>query len=129
MTLRVPYIADDAIERDAAALLAQYAYAKGVEIRAAIPIGGHRREASQAWHRVRRHHRLFGVPRDPECDADILGAIFFDERRIVIDESLDPEERPHMEGRYRFTHEGGGHWRLHRGVLGDRLIKAHPDSE
>jgi hypothetical protein len=38
MTLRVPYIADDAIERDAAALLAQYAYAKGVEIRVPIPI-------------------------------------------------------------------------------------------
>ena len=49
-------------------------------------------------------------------DPDILGAIFFDERRIVIDESLDPEENPSKEGRYRFTlaHEGGGHWRLHR---------------
>jgi Zn-dependent peptidase ImmA (M78 family) len=42
--------------------------------------------------------------------------MFFDESRIVIDESLDPEERPAIEGRYRFTlaHEGGGHWRLHR---------------
>ena len=38
MTLRVPYIADDALERDAEALLAQYAYAKGAEIRAPIPI-------------------------------------------------------------------------------------------
>ena len=52
----------------------------------------------------------------PRFDPDILGAIFFDERRIVIDESLDPEENPSKEGRYRFTlaHEGGGHWRLHR---------------
>ena len=50
------------------------------------------------------------------ADPDILGAIFFDDRRIVIDESLDPEENPSKEGRYRFTlaHEGGGHWRLHR---------------
>ena len=34
----------------------------------------------------------------------------------MIDESLDPEENPSKEGRYRFTlaHEGGGHWRLHR---------------
>jgi hypothetical protein len=42
--------------------------------------------------------------------------MFFDEARIVIDESLDPEENPAKEGRYRFTlaHEGGGHWRLHR---------------
>ena len=62
-------------------------------------------------------HRLFGVPREPDrADPDILGAIFFDESRIVIDESLDPEEHPFREGRYRFTlaHEGGGHWRLHR---------------
>jgi Zn-dependent peptidase ImmA (M78 family) len=34
----------------------------------------------------------------------------------VLDESLDPEENPTKEGRYRYTvaHEGGGHWRLHR---------------
>ena len=44
------------------------------------------------------------------------GRSWFDDRRIVIDESLDPEENPSKEGRYRFTlaHEGGGHWRLHR---------------
>ena len=61
-------------------------------------------------------HRLFEVPRSGfGFEPDILGAIFFDERRIVIDESLDPEENPSKEGRYRFTlaHEVG-HWRLHR---------------
>jgi hypothetical protein len=62
-------------------------------------------------HRLLNHPRS-GLGRDP----DILGAMVFDERRIVIDQSLDPEENPSMEGRYRFTlaHEGGGHWRLHR---------------
>jgi Zn-dependent peptidase ImmA (M78 family) len=42
--------------------------------------------------------------------------MYFDDRQIVIDESLDPELNPRKEGRYRFTlaHEGGGHWRLHR---------------
>ena len=52
-------------------------------------------------------------------DPDIFGAIWIDTGRIVIDESLDPEERPAMEGRYRFTlaHEGGGHWRLHHGLV------------
>ena len=62
-------------------------------------------------------HDLFGVPRTGDgSDPDILGAMFFEEARIVIDESLDPEEYPAREGRYRFTlaHEGGGHWRLHR---------------
>jgi hypothetical protein len=42
------------------------------------------------------------VPRSgPGLDPDILGAIYFGERRIVIDESLDPEENPSKEGRYR----------------------------
>ena len=52
-------------------------------------------------------------------DPDIFGAIWLDSGKIIIDESLDPEERPAMEGRYRFTlaHEGGGHWRLHRGLV------------
>ena len=59
-------------------------------------------------------HRCSACRADPGREPDILGAIFFDERRIVIDESLDPEENPSKEGRYRFTlaHEGGGHWRL-----------------
>ena len=49
----------------------------------------------------------------------MFGAIWLDTGEIVIDESLDPEEQPSMEGRYRFTlgHEGGGHWRLHRPLV------------
>jgi GNAT superfamily N-acetyltransferase len=46
------------------------------------------------------------------------------DRQITVgcrasDESLDPEVRPAIEGRYRFTlgHEGGGHWRLHRPLV------------
>jgi hypothetical protein len=52
-------------------------------------------------------------------DPDILGAIFFDRKRIVIDESLDPDANPAKEGRYRYTaaHEVG-HWRLHRTLFG-----------
>jgi hypothetical protein len=38
MTVRAPYIADESIERDAEALLAQFAHARGVAIRAPIPI-------------------------------------------------------------------------------------------
>lgn len=56
-------------------------------------------------------------PRDG-FDPDILGAIFFEEKRIVVDESLDPDANPAKEGRYRYTaaHEVG-HWRLHRGLF------------
>lgn len=113
----VPYLLDETIERDAVALLAEYAQKLGVVIVPPIPIE----------HIIEKHlklrielddtHRLFGVPRSGlSTEPDILGAMFFDEARIVIDESLDPEENPSKEGRYRFTlaHEGGGHWRLHR---------------
>lgn len=44
-----------------------------------------------------------------------LGATWVGQRRVRIDESLDPSVYPAMEGRYRFTlsHEVG-HWELHR---------------
>lgn len=63
-------------------------------------------------------HQMLRVPRPSWQDADILGAVFFDQARIVIDESLDPVENPAKEGRCRFTlaHEGG-HWRLHRDLF------------
>ena len=50
MTLRVPYVSDENIERDAEALLAQYAHAKGVEVRAPIPIEDIIDEGFEALH-------------------------------------------------------------------------------
>ncbi len=46
---------------------------------------------------------------------DALGAMWAAERRVRVDSSLDPDEFPRKEGRYRFTvaHEIG-HWQLHR---------------
>jgi hypothetical protein len=115
MSKPVPYLSDEAIERDAA-LLAEYAQAHGVTVKPPIPIENIVEKHLKLRVEFDDTHKLFGIPRDPESDPDILGAIFFDETRIVIDESLDPEENPTKEGRYRFTlaHEGGGHWRLHR---------------
>jgi hypothetical protein len=103
MSIPVPYLSDEVIERDAAALLAEYARARGVTVRPPIPIEDIVEKHLKLRVEFDDTHKLFGIPRDPECDADILGAIFFDEARIVIDESLDPEENPAMEGRYRFT--------------------------
>lgn len=54
-----------------------------------------------------------------ELDApDVLGAIWIEDKRVAIDESLDPSVNTHLEGRYRFTvgHEAG-HWVLHREQL------------
>jgi hypothetical protein len=114
----VPYLAEEANERDAEALLAEFARARDVVIAPPIPIEDI----------IEKHLKLciefddidahWGVKRliDPEGDPQILGAIYFDDKRIVINQGLDPDEYPFMEGRYRFTlaHEGGGHWRLHR---------------
>jgi Zn-dependent peptidase ImmA (M78 family) len=120
MTLRVPYIADDVIERDAEALLAQYAHARGIEIRAPIPIEDIVEKHLKLRIEFDDLHRLLDVPRSGfGLDPDLFGAIWLESGTIVIDESLDPEERPEREGRYRFTlaHEGGGHWRLHRPLV------------
>ena len=117
MTKFVPYLADEEIERDAAALLAEYAHARGVTIEPPIPIEDIVEKHLKLGIEFDDTHRLFNVPRSGlGLEPDIIGAIFFDDARIVIDESLDPEENPVKEGRYRFTlaHEGGGHWRLHR---------------
>jgi hypothetical protein len=115
MTITVPYISDEVIERDAAALLADFAQLRGVTIALPIPIEEIVEKHLKLGIEFDDTHRLFGVPR-PERRPDILGALFFDKARIVIDESLDPDQDPDKEGRYRFTlaHEGGGHWRLHR---------------
>jgi hypothetical protein len=51
---------------------------------------------------------------------DVDGFEFpIDPDRQAFDESLDPDENPAKEGRYRYTaaHEVG-HWRLHRGLFG-----------
>jgi Zn-dependent peptidase ImmA (M78 family) len=115
MTKKVPYLTPEAIEQDAAALLDEYARARGVVIVPPIPIEDILEKHLKLGIEFDDTHSLFGIPRSGTA-PDILGAMFFKEERIVIDESLDPEEHPAMEGRYRFTlaHEGGGHWRLHR---------------
>lgn len=117
MTKFVSYVSDEVIEKDAQALLAEYAYARGVTIEAPIPIDDIVEKHLKIGIEFDDMHRRFGVPRlGIGFDPDILGAIYFDQKRIVIDESLDPDANPAKEGRYRFTlaHEGGGHWRLHR---------------
>lgn len=121
MGLKVAYVSDEAIEKDAQALLADYAQARGIAIEAPIPIDDIVEKYLKLGIEFDDMHQRFGVPRSGiGFDPDILGAIYFDQKRIVIDESLDPEAFPAKEGRYRFTlaHEGGGHWRLHRHLFG-----------
>jgi Zn-dependent peptidase ImmA (M78 family) len=129
MTKFVSYVSDEAIEKDAQALLAEYAQARGVTIEAPIPIDDIVEKHLKIGIEFDDMHRRFGVPRSGiGFDPDILGAIYFDQKRIVIDESLDPDAYPAKEGRYRFTlaHEGGGHWRLHRHLFGKDPAQTSP---
>ena len=118
MPKKVPYLDEQSIERDAAALLAEFQQARGVVITRQVPIEDIVEKHLKLGIEFDDMHRLLNHPRSDVFgfEPDILGAMYIDERRIVIDESLDPEKNPSMEGRYRFTlaHEGGGHWRLHR---------------
>jgi Zn-dependent peptidase ImmA (M78 family) len=116
MPKRVPFLREEQIERDSMAVLAEFEQARGRKIVQPVPIEDIVEKHLKLGVEFDDMHRLLGVPRSRSAESDILGAIFFDEHRIVIDECLDPEENRSKEGRYRFTlaHEGGGHWRLHR---------------
>ncbi|GAB2178320.1 ImmA/IrrE family metallo-endopeptidase [Dongia sp. agr-C8] len=115
MAKSVPFLSTEEIERDAELLLAEFAQTRCVKLVPPIPIEDIIEKHQKLRIEFDDLHELLGVPR-PLGQTDILGAIFFDDGRIVVDESLDPEVNPKQEGRYRFTlgHEGGGHWRLHR---------------
>jgi len=91
MSRLVPYLPEVAIEREAMALLTEYARARGVPIAPPIPIEDIVEKHLKLGIEFDDTHRLFGLPRSGR-DPDILGAMFFEDRRIVLDESLDPEE-------------------------------------
>ena len=119
MPKKVPYLKEEQIECDAAALLAEFERARGVRVVRAVQIEDIIEKHLKLGVEFDDLHRLFQYPRSGfGFEPDILGAMFFEERRIIIDEFLDPEENPSMERRYRFTlaHEVG-HWRLHRGLF------------
>src|SRR3954465_7711783 len=104
MPKKVPYRSEEQIERDAAALLAEYEQARGVVITRKVPIEDIVEKHLKLGIEFDDMHQLLQLPRSGFAPGpDILGALFFDKRRIYIDESLDPEDNPSKEGRYRFT--------------------------
>ena len=125
MSRFVPYLADEAIERDAVSLIEEYEHARGVRIKPPIPIEDILEKHLKLRIEFDDLHARHNVPRPENGQTDILGAIYGD-GSIFIDESLDPEENPVREGRYRFTlaHEGGGHWRLHQHLIKEDTAQA-----
>lgn len=98
----------DDFENEAALVLAEYGTAHGQVTGPPVPIDDI----------IEEHFKLlveFNDLRAKYPDGEVLGEIYFNEKRIVVDAGLVPEEFPAMRGRYRFTlaHELS-HWRLHR---------------
>lgn len=120
MTLLVSYMPESRIETDAEALLDEFSKATGMALKAPVPIDDIVEKHLRLGIEFDDLHRRFGAPNSVLAQGpDIIGAIFLSQRRIVVDEFLDPDADPSKEGRYRFTvaHEVG-HWRLHRGLMG-----------
>jgi len=106
--MKVKYLPREQIEAASLSVLAEYGRRFGTVERPPIPV----EEIIECLLGLELGFdnlpRLLGMP-------DVLGATWVDDRRVLIDESLDPTLPTAIEGRYRFTvaHEVG-HWQLHR---------------
>lgn len=102
------FVPRESIEASTMSLLADYGRKYGVKVQPPVPV----EEIIEAHLGLRFDFadlpRLLNIP-------DVLGGTWFRDRKVKIDESLDPDVFPAMLGRYRFTvgHEIG-HWEMHR---------------
>lgn len=119
-TIKVPIRGKDFIEREAERLLAEYTSETGVKIKGPVPIEDIARYYLCLQLGFADLYDVLDVEKRPGS-PQILGAIFFEQSAILIDESLNPEVFPNQLGRYRFSlgHEIG-HWRLHREAMATR---------
>ena len=115
--MRVPFLRERDIERDAEVLLGRFRQAHDVPLSLPIPVEDILERHLQLSLGFDDLHERFNVPRTGE-DPDVLGALFIQEQEVLINEVLDPDVDPCQEGRFRFTvsHEIG-HWQLHREVV------------
>lgn len=102
------FMKDQEFEDEAALLLAEYGNKHGYVTAPPIPVDEMVELYLGLCLEFHDMQKLFGVP-------DVHGALWVNEKRVGIDQRLDPARNPAMLGRYHFTlaHEAG-HWRLHR---------------
>lgn len=105
---KVPFLREKVIEEHAQLLLDEWAAAQTPIVEPPVPIEDI----------LELHLGLEFFITDLQSELghpDVLGAIWFGDRVIKVDQSLDPQRYPRMRGRYFFTlaHEVG-HWQLHR---------------
>jgi len=111
MTIKVNYLSEQQIERDTLGLLETYFHEQGGSKQIPIPVDEILETHLGLSLDFDDLQTVLGVP-------DVLGALWVDRREVFIDQSLEPEANPEMEGRFHFSvgHEIG-HWRLHRQYL------------
>jgi Zn-dependent peptidase ImmA (M78 family) len=104
----VPFLTDKVIEEESALLLAEFCAQQRPIMAPPIPIDDIIELHLKLTFEISDLQGLFRV-------ADVHGAIWINDGRLAVDQSLDPDRNPRKLGRYRFTlgHETG-HWRLHR---------------
>lgn len=117
MTIRVPYLSEEAIEQDAEHLLKEYEETISRPIVLPVPV-----EEITTYHLALRLdfadlHDVLSIPQTGD-QPDILAAIWVDKELVLIDHHLSPKSNPSLSGRFRFSvgHEIG-HWRLHRSYV------------
>jgi IrrE N-terminal-like domain len=117
MAIKVKFLTEDEIEKDAELLLAEYEDTIGAPIKLPVPV-----DDITTYHLALRLgfddlHKTLNQPM-LRSQPDILGAIWVEKQLVLIDSHLDPKSNPSMLGRYRFSvaHEIG-HWRLHRSYV------------
>ena len=108
MNQKVKFLPKEHIEAATLGLLAEYSRKFGEVVRPPIPVEEILEAHLGLDFAFDDLPKLLGIP-------DALGATWVQQRRVVIDQSLDPTNNSSKHGRYRFTvaHELG-HWELHR---------------
>jgi hypothetical protein len=112
--MKVKYLTENKIETAAFNLLVAYGQKYGQITKPPIPVEEIIESHLQLDYGFDDLASLLSIP-------DVLGATWVGNRKIRIDQSLDPTEHPAIEGRYRFTagHELG-HWLLHKDQIAER---------
>jgi hypothetical protein len=120
--IKVPVRNKEFIEREADRLLAEYVQETGSRVEGAIPVEDIARYHLCLQLGFADLHDFLGLAKYAG-GPDILGAVFFEQSAILIDDRLNPEVHPEQLGRYRFSlgHEIG-HWRLHREAMARRRL-------
>lgn len=114
----VPPLTDQQIADQALLLLTEYGQQRQPVVRPPVPIEEILEVHLKLALEICDLQAAYGHP-------DLLGAIWFKDRLVRIDQSLDPAKAPKMMGRFHFTlaHEVA-HWWLHREHFADNADPA-----